>query len=91
MVDKGQNAPEDPSLDVHRARLSAALMTYEASLKAWRARRKIYSDMLELWDEYGQLKMNPVDKMRMECKRHTRRPRMGYICFNIHDSNISSY
>lgn len=56
------------SLNVYRDQIQGSLDTYEASLRSWRLRRKIYQDLLTSWSEYGQLRSNPVDLMRFECE-----------------------
>lgn len=61
------------SLLQYRQQLISTIESYEASLRAWNGRRKLYTDMLQLWSTYGQLRENPVDKMRLECMLHLAR------------------
>lgn len=54
------------SLDVFKAQINEALKVYESSVRAWSARRQVYSDLLAQWADFDQLRKNPVDLVRLE-------------------------
>lgn len=53
------------SLDVYGERIRSTVSVYEASLRSWQGRRRMYAALLDQWGGYGQLRRNPIDEQRL--------------------------
>ena len=53
------------SMDVYGERIKSTVDVYESSLRSWRGRRKVYTELLEQWEQFGQLRRNPIDDQRL--------------------------
>ena len=54
------------SLDPYREQLQSTIDTYTASLASWKTRRKVFTGLLDVWGQFGQLKSSPIDTMRID-------------------------